>query len=827
MRRRAAGRAGGRAACITAALATGLLTSGAVGTAMAPSWAPAAAAPPAAAPAEQPDPDRPVDIEIGQFPSTVTEGSTVTVTGTLTNTGAAPVREIEVRLQRGDVMTTRAELVAADADPDEATLLVGPWEPVPGILAPGESLPFRYSVDAERLSLAEDGVYPVLVNVNATTEEDIRERVGELSTFLVRRPAVPDERTTVAWLWPIASDTSRSPTGGFADDELARSISPGGRLDRALTVVEGLPSSGEDGSADAAEQPALPVTLAVDPALVEELGLMAEGPYTVGPDDTPGQGTEAAADFLERLRALAQVHQVVALPYGDVDADALESVGLADVVTRSLPGTTAGTARGPGAPVPAPQDEVQPTSPAAEPTDEPTDESTAASSSTPEAAPSGSAAPGTEVTEESGADAGGTEEDPAAGLGAGARILADALGVAPRTDLAWAAGGSFRADTVATMREGGVDTFVLGPAGVSRGSRAVGLEAGAAGARAQVDADGGPLDVLVADAGLGAVVDSAEDWAGGPRVAEQRYLAELALIGQQAPDGAATSVLVAPSREVEAGPGGAGAMMADTAGLAWLAPSSLADLEAGRPVAAGRLTDPADAVLLDRAGLADVVAAERTRDDLAGAIVGEPDQELASYDAATARTASVAHRDEVEDFRAAASALRTAVGRLLDRVSLLAPADGTYSLASRDSPLPLTVRNDLPFAVSVQVAVSTPNTRGIRISDLGVQTLQPGERTTLEVPTEVRQTGRFTVRAALTTPGGAALGEAVRLQVRSTAYGTISLLITFGAAGLLGLLFLRRLVNFVLRRRRAVPAESLPGAPEGAAVATPPTRSPV
>jgi hypothetical protein len=129
--------------------------------------------------------------------------------------------------------------------------------------------------------------------------------------------------------------------------------------------------------------------------------------------------------------------------------------------------------------------------------------------------------------------------------------------------------------------------------------------------------------------------------------------------------------------------------------------------------------------------------------------------------------------------------------------------------------------------VSVRVDLSTPSTNSIRIEDIGVQTLQPGERTTLEVPTEVRQNGRFAVSAGLRTPGGAPLGESVRLQVRSTAYGTISLLITFGAAGLLGLLFLRRLVHFVLRRRRPMPADVPPAAPEGAAVATPPTRSPV
>jgi hypothetical protein len=802
----AAGRAGGRAVpargLLTAALATGLLTTGTIGT------APAAAAPPVAvAPGDATDPDRPVEIAIGQFPRSVTAGSTIRVTGRLTNTGELPVREIDVRLQRGVVMTTRAELIAADGDPDEATTVFGDFTEVPGILGPGQSLDFSYSIDADDLALTEDGVYPVLVNVNATTDDGGRSRVGELATFLVRRPAVPDERTTVAWLWPIASDTSRSPTGGFADDELARSVNRGGRLDQALAVVEGLPR-GEEGAE-------LPIALAVDPALVEELGIMAAGAYTVGSDDIPGEGTEAAAGFLDRLRELAAIHPVVALPYGDVDADALASVGLSDVLTRSLPGTVAGTAEGTGPAVPDPQTEVEPTTPAAEPTDD----GTATPTGTADPVPTDTPAPGTEGTEDGDP---GIEQT----TGAGARILAEALEVTPRTDLAWAAGGSFRPDTVTTLRAGGVDTLVLGPDGVSAGARTVGLEPGTARARGSVTTEDGELGVLVADPGLGAVVDAAESWAGGPRVAEQRYLAELALIGQQAPGGSTATVLVAPSREVSAGPAGAGQMMADTAGLPWLAPSSLADLEDDRPVDAGRLTEPADVVLLDRAGLADVVAAERTRDALAGAVVGEPDEVLRSYDAATARTVSVSHRNEPQDFRTGASALRTAAGRLLDRVSLLAPADGTYSLASRDSPLPLTVQNDLPFAVAVQVDLNTPSTRGIRISDIGVQTLQPGERTTLEVPTEVRQNGRFTVSAALTTPGGAALGESVRLQVRSTAYGTISLLITIGAAGLLGLLFLRRLVHFVLRRRRAVPADGFAGAPEGASV-TPPTRSPV
>jgi hypothetical protein len=62
------------------------------------------------------------------------------------------------------------------------------------------------------------------------------------------------------------------------------------------------------------------------------------------------------------------------------------------------------------------------------------------------------------------------------------------------------------------------------------------------------------------------------------------------------------------------------------------------------------------------------------------------------------------------------------------------------------------------------------------------------------------------------------------MQVKSTAYGSISLLITFGSAALLALLFLRRLVRFLLRRRRAA---AFPAVAAETPLAGPPTRSPV
>lgn len=750
---------------------------------------PAQAAPPARAPLpavvpadDASDPLRPVEIEVGRFePRTITPGAAVTVTGTVVNTGEETVRDLAVRLQRGEVITTRPELAAERDDPDPATAVVPAFQEIPGELEPGDELPFTYTVPSEELALEQDGVYPALINVNGTVDGEPR-RVGELSTYLVQQPVVPTARTAVAWLWPLVERSARTPSGGFADDSLARSVADGGRLDRALAVLERLPGTvAPDGSGAV---PVLPVALAVDPALVEALAIMADGPYAVDGEAGAGEGTEAAAAFLERLRAVAAAHPVVALPYGDVDADSLVGAALPDVLTRSLPGTPAGTAQ--AAPPPPP---------------DPGEASDTAAPTT------GSAAPTPDEADD-------------AGTGAGAAILADVLGVEPRTDLAWSADGSFQADTVEVLRDGGTEQLVLGTTGLTAGETAVGLAGGTATAHATAPVPGGALDVLVADPTLSTVVGTAEDTPGGARLAEQRYLAELAVITQQAPAGSTPTVLVAPPRGVEAGPEGAGAMMADTAAMPWLAPGSLEQVAAAPAAVPGELVAPADAPRLDAAGMADVVTAVALRDDLAGAVVGDASTALRSYDAAVSRTTSLAWREDPAAFRAAAADLVGMFERLSNRVTLLSPADGTYSLASSDAPLVLTVRNDLPFAVQVLLDLRTRGSRGLSISDIGVQTLAPGQRTTLQVPTEVRQSGGFAVTAALTTPSGRPLGEPVDLQVKSTAYGPISLIITIGAGALLGLLFLRRLVNFLLRRRRAA------GAPPPVPT-HPPTRSPV
>ncbi|WP_299959278.1 DUF6049 family protein [uncultured Modestobacter sp.] len=796
MRRRAAGRADGRPRTLLAASGSPLgacsgrvaalaavLTLGTGLTLGAGLVAPAAGAAPSDTDASATDSvsAHPLRVTVSRLePKTVTPGAQIEVTGALVNDSSDTWTDLEVRLQRGDRIATRAGLADDVDDPGDATAATAPFRPVDGELAPGGSLPFSYTTTAEELRIGPDGVYPVLVNVNGVRSGSGTERAGELWTHLVAQSPTPATRTSVAWLWPLTDEPHRDAAGAFTDDDLATEVADGGRLDRAVEVLERIPEApGGDG-------PAVPVTLAVDPALLEELAVMADGPYTAGGEQ--GTGTEDAADLLDRLRAVAGEQDVAVLPYADVDGDALVAAGLPGVLARTLPGTAEGVAR-----QPLDDDGTAATSPTTEPGDA-----------------AGEPAPAAEET---------------ASTSAGAEVVREVLGVAPRTDLAWPVGGTVRADTLDVLQAGGAGTVVLAEQGLTEGGRAVGEDGDPATARGTLTTAGGEVTALVADGRLADAVAGATPDSGVGRLAEQRYLAELGALTTQLAErapGTPQTVLVVPPRLVDPDVDSVAAMITDSITQPWLAPVPVPALEAGPAAATGDLVPGAE-LFLPTEGMAAIAESVRVRDDFAAA-VDDPGTELAGYDAALARAASGQWRDDTDGFADAVAQLRETMTDLRQQVTLLAPVEGTYSLASSSAPLILTVQNDLPFAVQVRLELSTRGAVGLTTEDIGVQTLPPLSRTPLEVPTQVRQSGGFAVTALLTTPGGVPLGEPVEMQVKSTVYGPITLGLTIGAAGLLGLLFLRRGVLFLLKRRRG---ETTDDAAAHGVGSQPPTRSPV
>ena len=305
----------------------------------------------------------------------------------------------------------------------------------------------------------------------------------------------------MAWLWPLAERTHLSPTGGFADDALATSITPGGRLDRVLGSLERLPRTLPAGGTEPV--PAVPVTLAIDPALVEELTTMAAGPYAVGGVAGAGKGTDAAVAFLARLRAWPPSTRSWRCAYGDVDADSLQAAGLADVLTRSLPGTADG--HGAAASRPRPRH----LGPTATPT-------ASASPTTSPAATAPAAGAGRGGADPRSRPARRAPDRPVLGRGPHAAYPRPW----PRSRPAASNGSSSAAP------------------GSPTASRRSGCSGGAAAARTGV-ADPRPAASRrwSPTRRLSDLVGSAEQTPGGPRIAEQRYLAELAVLDLQAPAG--------------------------------------------------------------------------------------------------------------------------------------------------------------------------------------------------------------------------------------------------------------------------------------------------
>lgn len=278
----------------------------------------------------------------------------VTITGTLTNTGDRKVRDIGLRLQRGDVLDTEDDLREALADPERTSALGRPartsgFQPVGADLEPGRGTSFQIEVPLGRDGLAVDrpGVYPLAINVNGVPDYGRTERVGALTTLLpvlsvpggegVRPPAEP---ARLAVLWPLLDQPHRvrAPLDGgaplLAEDDLAGSLAEGGRLHSLLVAAR---------EATAAD-PALlrSMCFVVDPDLLTTAQAMTEG-YRVRTAEGPveGRGAAAARAWLTGLRELTRGQCVIAVPFADADLAALSRADSLDLQVQAMTATEA------------------------------------------------------------------------------------------------------------------------------------------------------------------------------------------------------------------------------------------------------------------------------------------------------------------------------------------------------------------------------------------------------------------------------------------------------------------------------------------------------
>lgn len=136
------------------------------------------------------------------------------------------------------------------------------------------------------------------------------------------------------------------------------------------------------------------------------------------------------------------------------------------------------------------------------------------------------------------------------------------------------------------------------------------------------------------------------------------------------------------------------------------------------------------------------------------------------------------------------SAVESTLERMRSEVSILDPG-GRYTLASERSPLLLVVRNDLSLPVRVRISSTAPS--DLSIGDVGVVEIPARGTRQIQLPTHAQSSESTSVHITLATATGIDLGSPITLSVYSNAYGKPLFIITLVAGVILVLLTARRL----------------------------------
>ncbi len=711
-------------------------------------------------------------------PSTVTTSSppTVTVTGTVRNVGDRAVDDVQVRLQRAPAVTTgdrvRTVLRADQSQFDVA----GEFDVVRDRLDVGQSAPFTValpvrSTDQPSLRIDEPGVYPLLVNVNGTPDYGGAARLDDARFLLpvLGLPRDPSSAGTeaapmppstadpvaVTLLWPLADrpriaaglpGSTDAPTR-LVDDDLATSLSAGGRLSELVGAVEFATAD----ELDRDRQLTQSMCLAVDPDLLVTVAAMTRGYVVVDDPADPtggtraGTGQAAAVDWLERLRRVASGMCVTAVPFAQVDLTALARVGDPTLTARALqdPSDIVDSLLG----VSSLRGVTWPDSGVLDP-------ATAASlpGLGPTALLAANAVDGTATRSTAPLDV-DRHGDPlrAALFDVSAATALAAVGSSPQTPTFTP--DAARYDLAGDSRAARLQDALGAMTWMALSNGGGGSGTGAADPRSLVLA---PPQQWTADADEARAVLSTTATMLRSGLATARSLPDL-VGGAVSPPPLA---LIPPDRAAE-----------DSV------PTSVIDGAATRSPQVNALTETL--VNDPQSTLTPLRFTTPLSQDLVRAL-SAAGRRGTERDATAATTAAEQRITEVGE----------ALGRMNDSVTVLAPG-GAYTLASEQSPLLFVARNDLPIGITVRLHLSAPP--GMTITDIGDQQLPARGSRALQVPAKVTDTGKMVVDVALTTVNGHALGEPVSVSIRSNSYGMVLAIITAGAGALLLLLAGRRL----------------------------------
>lgn len=646
----------------------------------------------------------------------------LTITLQLTNNTDETLYHVRVDVER-DAPVAQESLLEQlmdhprpSSDPNQLSQLTG--VPVPEPLPPHgtESIDYKTTTssvnDQKSVCLCHTaGVYPLNFTAYAAASPDAGVvPVGFGQTYLPWLQKAP-RPVQVSWVWPLIDRPHRlADDKPFLDDGLAAAVSPGGRLYRALAVVQHV-------------APKVRLTLVIDPELIDELATMADGKYLVEGADgkrTEGVGSSAARAWLTGLQGVVASTQVSLTPYADPDMDALSRVGL--------------------------------------------------------------------TWKQS--------------FGAGqVQRVAGALGIPAPSDVAWPSDESLSSAALQQVISDGASIVLINDKELRGGTG----ESPRPDALAPLPAAFGASGALAAvtDTRLQHLAGIALASGGTPTKALPELVADLAVRAVQAP-GKTHYAVIAADRYVNPDPATAERVILETARTGWSTSLSLSDAaKKVQPVDHGQLVEPAPDGGLSAAAVKAARDATNFMNSFSSAVSpGDASALVGALPQAIQRVESAGWRGASRTGVAFAAALDREVGTWRSGIYIARPSSGSYTLASNDAPLPITVINTLPVDLKVRVRVATVNgVAGLSSDDTIVQRIPRAQsptsptRSTLKIQTHVQRAGSFQVTATLLAPDGSQLSSSVPLSIHCTALGIVGVTITLVAGGVLVLALAYRVIR--------------------------------
>lgn len=694
------------------------------------------------------------------------------VTGQLVNRGPVAVTDLRLRLLVDDVLRSRGELARSAAQPGTGTPRGALTPPPVDTLEPGGSTTFDLRLRVRDLGLAQLGVYPLAVQARGRlSTERSPGPLGQASTFVPWFPDGPPRTTRIAWLWPLVDTPRRTPTETLLDPALEQSLADGGRLGDLLSAARtaapgacdqpaaaAIAAAGTTPSPTPAAPPCrgepVPVTFAVDAELLDTVSAMTE-PYPVAAPGGPSS-TRPASDAA--VRWLAGLRRSLAGPGG---ASGGAAVPAADLLAL----------------------------PFADP-----DVAAVTRART------------------------GLKDDVEQLRVLGRRLSSELTAGRPLDAVAWPPAGRLSSAALDASVGGGATSVVLDETALPPRPPAIGRTPGTRTDLSTTSA--GRVTGLVVEDGLSRLLAAGPSDPGwqGERLAEQRWIAETAMIAAERPSEART-LLVAPPRRGAVLPAVGAEALLDSGRLPWLCAVRLSDVAAATercpqepPTATdgGRRAEDRGALQATDGqgeltpGYLDQVASVRTgADQLTDDVLLPGSAPAAAIKArilrARGRALSSAWRDQPVAGQRLLDLLRDDVDGLRGQVRLV--TSGRVLLTGTSGVVDVSVSNGLDQPVTVGVGLNDPVEARLTSTDTSVRTIGPSQAVPVRVQVQTRTSGRFLVLASLLDRAGRPFGPPVELVARSNSYGRVALAVTGVGAGVLLVAAGARITRRALRAR--------------------------